>query len=169
MTFVYCNAACLLYTRGRSRGALRKQSVQPGDIPRMRERTDVAGIQIGIGIQRIRARGPNGLRALCARSPVLYTMYGFALSCTYDSSSGAVCVAHVGDARIPARISHLANRRERQKRDLRPAVIPIVAYPRIRYIASDTSKWSATRSSNCEVSGDSDTIYRCGTLAAKRA
>lgn len=93
MTFVYRNTARLLYTRrpiaAASEAPRFGNNLCNWDIPWMRERTDVAGIQIGIGIQRIlvyRARLRMGA-PLRARSQPVYTMYGFALSYTYDSSS----------------------------------------------------------------------------------
>lgn len=119
MTFVYCNVACLLYTRGQSHkqgGALRKQSARNLDIPWMRERTDVAGIQIGIGIQRIpgaytRAR-PNGLcfaQETLTRSqyiPCTDLRYRFA----YDTNQVCIYIAVQRRCVYTRYISRLADR-----------------------------------------------------------
>jgi len=113
----------------------------------MRERTDVVGIQIGIGIQRIRVCSGHAEWEL--RSALVRSQY---IPCTdlryraLTTARPSVCIAHVDGARIPG-TSHLSPT-ERQKRDLRPTVIPIVAYK--GYIAFDTSKRFSIQSSNCE-------------------
>jgi len=81
----------------------------------MRERADVVGIQIGIGIQRIRVyRARRMGDPLRARSQPVYTMYGFALSRTYDSSSERVYRAR----RWCAYTRYIAPRRPRDKSEI---------------------------------------------------
>jgi len=139
-----------LYTRpiarGGGQGARFGNNLCNRDIPWMREHTDVAGIQIGIGIQRIRVYRARRMGApLRTRSQPVYTMYGFALSRTYDSSSERVYRAR----RWCAYTRYIAPRRPRDKSEIYgQTVISIVAYK--GYIAFDTSKRSSIQSSNCE-------------------
>jgi len=67
MTFVHCNVARPLYIRGQSRGSKAREASETICASWTfagweRESTDAAGIQIGIGIQRIPG-APNGLQS----------------------------------------------------------------------------------------------------------
>lgn len=157
-----------LYTWPIVRRALRKQSVQPGDILRMRERTDVAGIQIGIGIQRIRVRGPNELRTALVRQ--------YYIPCTdlryhvLTTARPGLCVCR--PRRWCAYTSpYIAPRQSARETKARSTAgrYSHCRLPRIRYIASDTSKWSLPAHLIAKSQEYSDTIYRCRTFASERA
>lgn len=150
MTFVYRNTSTL-YTRPIARSNARfGNNLCNWDILWMRELANVAGIQIGIGIQRIRVyRARRMANPLRARSQPVYTMYGFALSCTYDSSSERVSswnIARVGGTRI----RYIAPRRSTDKSEIYGRPLFPLSLTSIGYIAFDTSKRSPSSPSNCE-------------------
>jgi len=101
MTFVYCIVARLLYTRGQSpvRGALRKQSVQPGYS--LDEKTHGRGWNTNRNWNSTNTGVPstpnglhfaprNGARS-CSR---VYTMYGIALSYSFTTTPPSEARVH---------------------------------------------------------------------------
>jgi len=136
MTFVYCNVARLLHTRGQSheQDALRKQSVQPGYSPGwesawtwLEYKSELEFNEYGctghaewVSLQSARGEQPS-----LARSSV-YTMYGFALSFAHDDRDSSTEYI----ARRCAYQVYIASRQSREVQDLRAAfpAFPIVAY-----------------------------------------
>lgn len=152
MTFVYCNVARPLYTRGQSRARGFENNLRNLDIPRMRERTNVAGIQIGIGIQRIPG-APNGRsnpleKATLARSRYMHHVRIRVIARLRRDSSDSC--AHRVRRRCAYNSGCIAPRRSRQKQDLRAVFpTPIVAY-KYRMQCIRYYKAFPITSSNCE-------------------
>lgn len=136
----------------------------PGYSPDERARADVAGIQIGIGIQRIQVRTGRMDSALrlyyIPCTDLRYHVLTTVLIRSVCMRPRRWCVTRIPGTSRPSRER---GKSEIYGRPLFPLSLTTYQLHCIRYF-----KELATRSSNCEVSGDSDTIYRCGSFAADR-
>jgi len=164
MTFVYRNMVRLLYTRGQSYGARHASETicAIGILPGWESVRTWLEYKSELEFNEYGVPGtPNGL-CFALVPQLVYTIYGFALSHTYDSSSERVYRARRWCTR------YIAPRRSRDKSEIYGWPLFPLSLTSIGYIAFDTSKRSLSRHLIASLRRFKDVIYRCGTFAVKR-